>query len=67
MKIPELIDGEMVPPKPLTVEDIGQLIFDIIKIDPATCEGVNLFTGRYDTKEIKLKPNVWSLFSQQVL
>ena len=48
----------MVPPKQLTVEDMGELIFDIIKVDPAVCLGVDLFTGRYDTKEIKLKPHI---------
>ena len=56
-KIPEMKEGEMVPPKPLTVKDLGELIFDTIKLDPASCLGVNLFTGRYDTKEIKLKSN----------
>ena len=58
VKIPELRDGAMVPPKPLQVEDLGELIFDVIKLEPQSCLGVDLFTGRYDTKEIKLKPNV---------
>lgn len=57
-KIPEYRDGVPVAPKALTVEDQGELIFDVMKVDPSSCLGVNLFTGRNDTKEIKLKPNV---------
>ena len=42
----------------LTFDDIGDLIFDIIKIDPKDCLAFDYNTGRNDLKHIKLKPGV---------
>ena len=42
----------------LTFDDLGELIFDIIKIDPADCVAFDYNTGRYDIKQIQLKPGV---------
>ena len=44
--------------KSLTYEDLGEFIFDVLKINPEDCLGLDLSTGRYDTREIQLKPNV---------
>ena len=41
-----------------TVEDVSVLIFDVIKLNPNDCLGVALKTSRYDTKEVKLRPEV---------
>ena len=45
-------------PRYLTFDDIGELIFDVIKIEPKDCLSCNNNTGRSDTKHIKLKPGV---------
>ena len=42
----------------LTYDDLGELIFDVIKIDPNDCISFDYNTGRYDTKHIQLKPSV---------
>ena len=42
----------------LTFDDLGELIFDIIKIDPNDCVSFDYNTGRYDTKHIQLKPTI---------
>jgi hypothetical protein len=39
-------------------DDLGELIFDIIKIDPRDCIGFDYNTGRYDTRQIKMKPSI---------
>ena len=45
-------------PKSLTFDDLGELIFDILSINPDDCIGYNYNSGRYDTKEIKFKPGI---------
>ena len=42
----------------ISLEKIGELMFDIIKIKPEECLAVALVTNRFDIKEIKLKPGV---------
>ena len=50
-KIPQMnSDGESVAPKQLSIEDQGEFIFDVLKIDDKSVKGVNLFTNKYDTK-----------------
>ena len=44
--------------KNLTFEDLGELLFDILKINPEDCVGLDLTTGRYDTREVQFKPEV---------
>ena len=40
VKIREIIGTEVSTPKNLSTEETGELIFDIIKVDPAHCEGI---------------------------
>ena len=44
----------------LTYDDLGELIFDVIKINPDDCIAFDFNTGRYDIKQIQLKPSVWA-------
>ena len=44
--------------KSLSVNDVSVLLFHIIKVNPSHCLKVALKTSRYDTKEVKLKPDV---------
>ena len=44
--------------KCLNFDDIGELIFDVLKVDPSQCHGYNYSTGRYNTREIKFKTGV---------
>ena len=46
------------PPRQLTFDDLGELIFDVIKINPDECLTFDYNTGRFDTKHIQLKPLV---------
>ena len=57
-KIVNFVDGSEERPPSLNMEDIGELIFDVIKLKVEDTSGVSLNTNRYDTKEIKLKPGV---------
>ena len=45
-------------PKNLTFEDLGEFLFDILKINPEDCLGLDFSTGRYDTREVKFKPDI---------
>ena len=45
-------------PKNLTYEDIGELLFDILEIQPEECISFNFNTGRYDQREVKFKPDI---------
>ena len=40
----------------LTYEDLGELLFDILEINPDDCMTFNFSTGRYDHREVKFKP-----------
>ena len=51
-------DSQDSAPRPLTYDDLGELIFDIIKIDPKDCITFDYNTGRFDTKQIQLKPAI---------
>ena len=44
--------------KALTFDDLGELVFDVLNIDPSLCLGFNFSTGRYVTREIKFKQGV---------
>ena len=50
--------GNILKGPSLNFDDLGELIFDILKIDPNHCLTFDYNTGRYDTKQIKLKPNI---------
>ena len=52
------IRSEEASPPDLKAEDIGELLFDILKVNPADCLAYDYNTGRYDTKQIKLKPGI---------
>jgi hypothetical protein len=57
-KIVKFVDGKEVKDKNLFMEDVGELIFDIMKVNVDDCAGLSLTTSRYDTKEINLKPGI---------
>ena len=42
----------------LSLEKIGELMFDVIKLKAEECERVALITNRYDTKEVMLKAGI---------
>ena len=44
--------------KNLTFDELGELLFDELKINPSDCVSLDYNTGRYDTKHVQLKPNV---------
>ena len=45
-------------PKNITFDELGDFIFDVLKVNPTDCIGFDYTTGRYDTREIKFKPNI---------
>ena len=51
-------DRESVAPKQLSIEDQGEFIFDVLKIEDKSIKGVNLFTNKKDTKEINLEAHI---------
>ena len=55
-KDPEKIQQN--PQRPLTFDELGELIFDVIKINPEDCITFDYDTGRFDTKHIQLKPSI---------
>ena len=57
-KITKDVDGATIKPRNLTQEDISELFFDTLQIDPKECLGIAIFTSRYDSKEIKIRPGV---------
>ena len=52
------VDSKQLLAKSLSIEQVGELMFDVIKFKTGDCAGVAMFTSRYDTKEVKLKPGV---------
>ena len=44
--------------KSLTFDDISELVFEVLNVQFEDCIGVDYFTGRYDSREIILKPGV---------
>ena len=50
--------AEETQPRALTFDDLGELIFDVIKINPDDCVTFDYNTGRFDTKHIQLKPSI---------
>ena len=51
-------DGSTGKAKNITYEDLGELLFDILKINPEDCISFNFNSGRYDQREIKFKPDI---------
>ena len=47
--------AEDVKPPNLQNSDFGEFLFDFLKIDAECCLGVDMATGRYDTKELLVK------------
>ena len=50
--------GKTEKPKNLTFDDLGEFIFDKLKVSPSECSGFDYTTGRYDSRQIKLKANI---------
>ena len=42
----------------MSAEDVGELLFDILRLNPAHCLAYDYNTGRNDTKQVKLKPGI---------
>ena len=51
-------DQPLSKPANLTHEQLGELIFDKLKIKPEDCLRFNFTSARYDTREISLRPGV---------
>ena len=47
------IDGKK--PYNLSFSQFGEFLFDVLKVNPDSCLGIDLSTGRYDTRELQLK------------
>ena len=45
-------------PANLTYDQLGELLFDVLKIKSDECIRFNFSTARYDTREVVFKPNV---------
>ena len=50
-------DPQVKPPN-LTYDQLGELLFDLLKIKSEDCLRFNFSTPRYDTREVMLKPGV---------
>ena len=55
-KIVKYEAGKEVRAPSLTLEDMGDFVFDVLKLQMEDCSGLSLSTQRYDTKLIHLKP-----------
>ena len=66
-KIQDIDNSDNTVPN-LSHEEIGDLIFDTLKIKPDDILGINLYTGRYDTRELIIKANadVSSLVNRKI-
>ena len=51
-------DQPLSKPANLTHEQLGELIFDKLKIKPEDCLRFNFTSARYDTREISLQPGI---------
>ena len=51
-------NNKQVKPKNLTFDELSIFIFDILKIKHQDCIGLDYTTGRYDHREIQLKPGI---------
>ena len=50
--------AEGTQPRALTFDDLGELIFDVIKINPDDCVSFDYNTVCFDTKHIQLKHSI---------
>ena len=58
IKLTKMTDATGAKAPNLSMEDVGELMFDKMKLIAADCKSVALYTSRYDTKEVLLKPGV---------
>merc|ERR1711875_93341 len=42
----------------MSAEDIGELLWDTLKLNPSHCLAYDYNTGRNNTKQVKLKPGI---------
>ena len=54
----QLQNNEQTKPRNLTFDELSIFIFDILHIQPKDIVTIDYITGRYDHREIKLKPGV---------
>ena len=57
-KIEKAIDGKVTKHRNLTYDEIATYLFENLKIPPTDCLRFNYQTGRYDTREVMIKPEV---------
>ena len=55
-KLHKIISISDIKPPNLTHAQVGEFLFDILKIKPESCLEIDLNTGRYDTRELLLRP-----------
>ena len=65
-KIVKFENGKEVKAKNLSMEEVGELFFDVMKVKVEDCIGLSLSTSRYDTKEIRLRPRIDPLIPHPV-
>ena len=64
LRITKIRTEEALPPNynynsnNMSAEDIGELLFDTLKLNPSHCLAYDYNTGRNDTKQVKLKPGI---------
>ena len=57
IKLVKTSDDQIYTAKNLTHDDLGELLFDVLKISPSDCIGIDYNTGRQEIKHVQLKPN----------
>ena len=50
--------NEEVPIKNLTFDDLSELLFEVLGISFEDCIAADYYTGRYDTREVHLRPDI---------
>ena len=48
-------ETDVIKVKNLTYEDLGELMFEVLEIDPSDCLAFNFSTGRYNYREIRFQ------------
>ena len=60
LRINKIRTDEALPPTftNMSAEEIGELLFDVLHLNPSHCLAYDYNTGRNDTKQVKLKPGI---------
>ena len=57
-KISKIVENETVKPRNLKHDDIATFIYDVLKVNHNDIIALDFTSGRYDSREIQLKPHV---------